>query len=124
MKNLTNIGRIVFGIPFVVFGLNHLLGADGMVGMVPSFIPGGIIWIYITGLCEAAAGIAIITKKQIKLAGMLLACLMAVYILTIHVPGLGSQDEMAKIMSMVSLLKDLALAGGALMLSGMYSEES
>lgn len=124
MKNLTNIGRIVFGIPFVVFGLNHLLGAESMVGMVPSFIPGGIIWIYITGLCEAAAGIAFITKKQIKLAGILLACLMAVYILTIHMPGLGSQDEMTKIMSMVSLLKDLALAGGALMLSGMYSEES
>ncbi|MCU0442271.1 MAG: DoxX family membrane protein [Bacteroidia bacterium] len=123
MKNLTNIGRIIYGLPFVIFGLNHLMGADGMAGMVPSFIPGGIVWIYVTGLAELAAGIAIISKKYIRLATLLLACLIGVYILTIHIPGLGSADEMGKIMSMVMLLKDLGLAGAALMISGLHADE-
>lgn len=124
MKNLTNIGRIVYGLPFVIFGLNHLMGADGMAGMVPSFIPGGVVWVYVTGLAELAAGIAIISKKYIRIASLLLACLMGVYILTIHVPGLGSTDETGKIMSMVMMFKDLALAGAALMISGLHADES
>jgi putative oxidoreductase len=124
MKNLSNIGRIIYAIPFLVFGVMHLMNANGMAGMVPSLFPGGVIWIYITGLCMIAAAISIITKKMIGLATLLLGILLLIYVLTIHVPGLSSPDEMTKMMSMSGLLKDLGLAGAAFMISGLYSEGS
>ena len=43
MKILTTtIARIIFAIPFLIFGLNHFMKADMMAGMVPSFLPGGV----------------------------------------------------------------------------------
>lgn len=123
MNNLTTIGRILFAIPFIVFGIMHLMKGSAMAGMVPSYVPGGVVWIYITGLAMVAAGVSIIIKKMIRTASLLLGVLLIIYILTIHLPGLGSADPMVQMMSMTSLLKDLGLAGAAFMISGLYSNE-
>lgn len=50
--------RIIFAIPFGVFGVMHLMAADKMQGIVPAYVPGGVIWVYITGvlLILGAAG--------------------------------------------------------------------
>jgi uncharacterized membrane protein len=123
MKNLTNIGRIVFAVPFLAFGLMHLMNADAMSGMVPAFVPGGVVWIYITGLSLVAAAVSIISKKMIKMATLLLGVLLVVFVLTIHLPGLGSPDQNMKMMSMSGVLKDLGLAGAAFMISGQHWDE-
>lgn len=34
--------RIIYAIPFAIFGLMHFMKGGDMAGMVPSFIPGGI----------------------------------------------------------------------------------
>lgn len=44
MKLLTTtIARIIFAIPFAIFGIMHLTNADKMAGYVP--IPGGAFWV-------------------------------------------------------------------------------
>ncbi len=68
MNNLKNVGRIVFAIPFAIFGLMHLMMANNMAGMVPTYVPGGVFWVYLTGLALVAATISIISKKQILLS--------------------------------------------------------
>ncbi len=117
MKTLTTVSRIVFALPFVVFGINHLIYAPAMAGMVPSFVPGGVLWVYFTGLAMIAAAVAIIAQKWAKLAATLLAGLLGVYILTLHIPGMLNAQTMQ--MSMISLLKDLAMAGGALLVASI-----
>ena len=120
MKTLTTtVARILFGLPFGIFGIMHLMGAETMAGMVP--IPGGVIWIYITGLALLAAAIGIITKKMGKLASLLLALLLLIFILGMHMPGLGNEATMQ--MSMISLLKDMGLMGAALTYAGIFAEE-
>ena len=44
-----------------------------------------------------------------------------IFILALHVPGLG--DEATMQMSMVSLLKDMGLMAGALIYAGIFSEQ-
>lgn len=83
-----------------------------MAGMVP--IPGGVIWVYLTGVALIAAAVAILIDKKAKLASFLLAVLLLVFVLTIHLKGAMGGDQMA----MASLLKDLAIAGGALVFAG------
>lgn len=117
MKNLGMLGKILFCIPFLAFGIMHLMSGSQMAGMVPSYFPGGVAWIYITGLAQILAVVSILSGKQAKLACTLLAVMLLIFVLTVHLPGLSNADAMMKQMSMGSLLKDLGLAGAALMLA-------
>lgn len=118
MNALTgNVARYLYGLPFGFFGLFHFINGSQMAGMVP--IPGGIFWIYLTGLALIAACISILIEKQTRLACILLGCMLIIFVLSIHLPGViesGGEDANA----MSSMLKDLALAGGAWILAGKY----
>ncbi len=118
---MTTIGRILFAVPFAIFGINHFLMTDYYVGMLTSFIPLGAYTIILTGLMLIAASISIIFKKLVKLSTILLACLLFLFIVTIHIPHLISDTD--KTISLIALLKDISLMGGALMIAGIYSEE-
>jgi len=116
-KVLGLVGRILYAVPFVMFGLNHLMSADQMAGMVPSFIPGGVIWVYVTGAAMLLAAVAIITGIQARLACFGLVLMLFIFILTVHLPGL--QNPATKMMSMISLFKDTGLMGGALIIASI-----
>jgi putative oxidoreductase len=108
---LTKIGRFLLAIPMAIFGIFHFMGAEGMSKMVP--IPGGAIWVYVTGVALIAAAVAIIMQKKARLAAGLLAILLLVFVLAIHLPAVMAGGDGGQ-MSMMSLLKDIAIAGGAL----------
>lgn len=121
MKNITTIGRILFAIPFALFGINHFLMTDYYVGMLTSFIPLGAYTILLTGIMLIAVSISIIIKKLVKFSTIILAILLFVFIVTIHIPHLiNGVDQTA---TLIALLKDISLMGGSLLIAGIYSEE-
>lgn len=120
MKNITNIGRILFAIPFAVFGINHFLMMDYYVGMLTSFIPLGAYTIILTGIMLILTSISIIIKKFVKFSTITLALLLFTFIVTIHIPNLLT--EVDKTVTLIALLKDISLMGGSLMIAGIYSE--
>lgn len=108
------IGRILYGLPMIVFGIFHFVMRAAMASMVPSYVPGGDVWVYITGAGLILAGLAIITHRMMGLAGLLLGIMLLSFVFTIHLPALIGGDQNA----MTMVLKDLALAGGAFYLAG------
>lgn len=114
----SKIGRYMYALPFGVFGLYHFMNAGQMAGMVP--IPGGQVWVYLTGAAMLAACVSIVIEKKTRLACILLGALLLIYVLSIHIPAIvgGSLQP-----SMTNLLKDFALAGGAWYLAGHYESE-
>src|SRR2546421_4669385 len=113
MKVLTTtIARILFAIPFAIFGILHLMNADKMAGYVP--IPGGAFWMYFTGVALIAAAVSMVTRKLVKIAAIGLAVFLLLTIILIQIPGL-SNPQMAQ-MAMTGLLKDTSLLGGALLI--------
>lgn len=114
----SQLGRYLYALPFGVFGIFHFINTSQMAGMVP--IPGGAVWVYLTGLAMLAACIAIIIGKQARLAAILLGVLLLIYVLSIHLPAVIGGDMQA---SMTNLLKDLALAGGAWFIAGSMDEQ-
>ncbi|MFN8352982.1 MAG: DoxX family protein [Spirosomataceae bacterium] len=114
MFALIPLGRYLLALPMAVFGIFHLMNASMMAGMVPSYLPGGVVWVYLTGLCLLAACVSILIGKKAKTASTLLAIMLILFVLMIHLPSLmaGHQDSMGMI------LKDLAIAGGALVYAG------
>lgn len=116
----TKVARWLYSIPFGIFGLFHFMNAGQMAGMIPGFIPGGAFWVYLTGAALLAACISFIIEKKVYLAGQLLALMLLIFVLTIHLPGVLDGNQA----SVSNMLKDLALAGGALMMAGQYGSES
>ncbi|MCF7825902.1 MAG: DoxX family protein [Candidatus Marinimicrobia bacterium] len=116
---MKSIGRYLFSVPFGLFGLMHLTSANDMAGLVPGFIPGGVLWVYLTGLALIAAAVSFAIQKHTYLAGLLTAALMMVFVFTIHLPGVIGGNMMA----MSGLLKDIGLAGGALLLASNYQTD-
>lgn len=106
---VSRLSQTVFALVMLIYAFFHLSNADGMAGKVPSFIPGGVIWVYVTGVALALAGLAFILNMKVRLAGYLLGTLLLIFVLTIHLPGLIGGNEM----SMPMLLKDTGLAAGA-----------
>ena len=121
MKKMTSIGRILYAIPFALFGINHFLMTDYYVGMLTSFIPLGAYTIILTGILLIAASISIISKKLVRLSTILLAILLFLFIVTIHIPHLFQDTD--KTATIIALLKDVSLLGGSMMIAGIYSEE-
>lgn len=121
MKKITTLGRILFAVPFAVFGINHFLMTDYYIGMLTSFIPLGAYTIILTGILLIAASISIILKKYVKLTTFMLAGLLFFFIITIHIPHLINGVD--KAVTLIALLKDISLMGGSLMIAGIYSEE-
>lgn len=117
MDALPKVGRFLFALPMAAFGILHFMNGQAMAGMVP--IPGGIVWVYITGVALLAAAAAIMLGQQAVLATRLLAVFLLLTAFTVHLPAVLGGDQMA----MSNVLKDVALAGGALVLSGVFAHE-
>jgi uncharacterized membrane protein len=117
------VARVLFAIPFFMFGVNHFVYGPKMAYLVPSYVPGGVFWVYFTGVALIAAAVSIVTKIQGKLAMYLLAVLLLAFVLTLHFPGMSSANVDVKTMSMMALLKDLGLMGGALLLAGIFEKK-
>ena len=119
---LSLIGRILFSLPLIAFAMGHLTGANNMAMMVPAWLPGGVFWVYLTGVALLAAGLAIIINKMTFQAALGLALLFLTFALTVHLPGVLKGEGMMKTMSMVALFKDISLAGAALFIAGQSRE--
>jgi uncharacterized membrane protein YphA (DoxX/SURF4 family) len=115
---ISNVGRIIFGIIFLVFGFFHFSSAEMMAGWLPAWMPAAKLMIYVSGLGLIAASVSIIIKVYTRLATLLLALLLLLIILTLHIPGAAGGDQTA--MSM--LLKDSGLLGAALYMSGHFKK--
>jgi putative oxidoreductase len=118
MNAFLSLGRWFFAIPFAIFGLFHFINADAMAQMVPNYIPSpaNLIFVYFTGLGLVAASVSIVSGKFDKLACTLLAIFLLSMVILMHFnAAMNGPNEMIKTWNMNMLLKDISLAGAAMM---------
>ncbi len=121
MKFLTTTAsRVLFALPFGIFGVMHFPSASILRVFVPGFLPFKTMWVYFVGLCFILACISIITKKHAKLACLLLSALLFILIITVHLPHLATPNAAYAVNA---FLKDTALMAGALTLAGIFANE-
>jgi len=80
-------GEILFGVTCVFYGWSHFTYADYTAGMVPAYLPGGLIIAYLTGAAHIAAGLAIVTGVFARLASLLETAMMSLFGLLVWVPS-------------------------------------
>lgn len=118
MKGLTQLGKYFYAVPIAIFGLFHFMNANAMAGMVP--LPGGVIWVYITGIGLLAAALSIFIGKYDKLAAFLLGIMLFIFAFSLHLPGAIDGDQA----STSNFLKDFALAGAAFMYAHALAKDN
>lgn len=124
MKYLTTTtARILFALPFLVFGIMHFVFANQMAMAIPSFLPGAQFWVYLSGIGIFAAAISLFIQKLVKEAMVGVSIFLVATIALIHFPGMGNPDPMIQQVAMSGLFKDIGLLGGALTYLGIYSHK-
>ncbi|MGQ0739925.1 MAG: DoxX family protein [Bacteroidota bacterium] len=116
---ISHVAVYLLSVVMIIFGIYHFQQPRTFVTWVPTFLPGGIIWVYVVGVAFILAALAFISNKFVKLAGYLLAALLIIFVLTVHLPtyrNAGVLEE--RQMAFTNLLKDLALAAFALHIAG------
>ena len=86
---LTRLGQLAFGVCAVLFGGAHFFYMNLTAPLVPKWLPpSGEFWGYATGVGHIAAGVAILTGLQARLAAILLTAMYASFTPLVHLPML------------------------------------
>lgn len=112
-------GRLLFGLSMIVFGAQHFMYASFLATLVMAWLPAHLFWIYLTGTAMVAAGLAITTAIQARLAGILLGVMFLLWVLLLHAPrvfaAIHNQDELT------SLFVALAFSGSSFIFAAALS---
>jgi putative oxidoreductase len=113
MKTLSFIGKLLFALPFAMFGYYQFTTATELSFLIPTYLAMPIVWVYFVGVAEILAAVAIIIGKKAKLATALLGVMLLCFVGMVHLKGFLIQTQPDTAM----FLKDLALAGSAFFMS-------
>src|SRR6185437_5378774 len=80
------IGRVLFALAIISFGVDHYVYAHEATGYMPTWIHHQLFWIYFTGTCLLGSGIAILLKIRVRLAATLLGIMILIWVIILHIP--------------------------------------
>src|SRR5689334_6233097 len=109
--NILPIAIALFGIPWIVFGIQHFMYAGFVRDLVPAYMPVRIFWVYLTGVAMIAAGTGFIIRRQAQLAAFLLSCMLLLFILMLH-PLLVAKEPQVGV-HWTRVMQDIAIMGAA-----------
>jgi uncharacterized membrane protein len=111
-------GRLFYAIPMGVFGTEHFTITQQVAGIVPSWMPLHIFWVYLVGTAVIAASLSIILDKHVRLAATLFGCMLLLFVALIHIPNLVATHSAR--LFWVICLRDIAFSGGAFALAATH----
>src|SRR5438128_2113381 len=85
MTGLKSSSRWIFGILFVLAGVNHFVNPDFYVKIMPPYLPWHLALVVISGIAEAGLGLGLCYPRTARFAAWgLIALLIAVFPANIH----------------------------------------
>jgi putative oxidoreductase len=117
MKALAPIGRLLFSAIFIFSGVNHLINVNQMVGAVQSTgLPAPRLAILGSGVVILVAGFCVLLGIFARLAAAILALFLVAAACTMH-RFWGLADPQVAMQQMAHFMKNISMAGGALILT-------
>jgi uncharacterized membrane protein len=120
MNNIIKLGKWFFIVPFAVFGFLHFGPLEFSLPYVPKWLPFPAFWVYFVGVCFFAFTISAIIKKYDKLAAVLLALCLFLFVLIVHIPSAAGGD----FKSVIGAIRDITMCGAALMYAGAFAKDN
>jgi len=112
---LSRIAIFLLAIVLIVFGIEHFVHPRNMLIYVPTWIPGGLTWVYIVGAACIIVAVSFLLNQLVKVTAYLLALLLFSFVFCVHLPNyLNTADPEYRQLAFLNILKDTALAAFAL----------
>ena len=71
---------LIYGIPFILVGIEHFRDPQKFVDIVPKYMPFALFLVYLTGVIEVVGGLGIIYPETREITGRLMVLfLIAIY---------------------------------------------
>lgn len=102
--------RILYFLPLTLFGVMHFALPKYFEFLVPSFVYGGVFWVYFSGFALTAAGIAIMANIIPRIAAICLLVFVLTFIATVDIPEFIFGEDKHRFF--ISFLKDISLFSG------------
>jgi uncharacterized membrane protein YphA (DoxX/SURF4 family) len=116
------IGRILFGGFFLMSGINHFTKLEAMTGYAKyKKLPAAKLGVLISGLMLVIGGLSVILGYYADLGALLLAIFLVLAAVIFH-NFWKETDATAKQNEMLGFMKDIALAGAALILFALVAK--
>src|SRR5580698_6209203 len=121
LDKIVALSNLCFAAPLAVFGALHLSAAQGLMPMVPSYMPWRLFWAYFFGFALLAASLSIATKIQVRWSGLLFGIAMFLFVAMLMVPGAvaSPRDRFA----WTFVFRESSFGGGGWILAGNAMRE-
>jgi len=122
-RMLRLVGRYFFGVPMIFFAIEHFLYPAYVPGvplarLMPGWIPGHIVWAWLTGAVLLIGGLSILFSKRGSLAAVIIGMSYLVLVLVIYMP-MELIHPSVEISGELDYVADtLAFSGAALLVAG------
>jgi uncharacterized membrane protein len=122
LDKIAVLSNLCFAIPLAVFGALHLFSAQGMIELVPSYMPWRLFWVYSVGVALIAASLSIASRTAVFWSGLLFGIMMFLFVAMIHCPGaLASHGNR---ITWTIVFRESSFGGGAWLLAGNAMNDS
>lgn len=109
-------GRLLYGVPLLVFAAQHIIYAGFVSGIVPSWIPWHLFWTYFVAAVFIAAALSIVAGPMRWWAATLLGVQFLLWVPLVHIPLVLQRPASGNEWS--SLFVAMAMWGGAWSIAG------
>lgn len=117
------LGRVLFAAGLAALGAQNLILGNFLAELqpVPAWLPGRVLWAYLTGALLIGAGASIIANKRVRLAGALLGLTLFLWVLLLFLPKLAGDPRNGG--AWTSGFEIFAMGGAAWILAGRAASE-
>jgi len=119
MKINMMIGRILVAISLLIVGIQHLMYADYISTLIPSWIPFSVFWAYLIGVAFIASAFSILINIKTRLAFTLLGFMFLFWVIFLHAVRVANDRH--KETEWTSLFVALGFCGIFFTIAGLYS---
>ncbi len=120
MNTIITLGKLLFIIPFAIFGFLHFGPLEFCLPVVPTWLPFKAFWVYFTGVCLFSFAVSALIGKLDKLASLLLAILLLTFVFSYHFPkAISGNFE-----GIISTARDICMAGASLLYGAFVAKDS
>jgi uncharacterized membrane protein len=109
-------GGLMYGASLPVYGALHFIYPRLTATIVPAWIPGRLIWVYVIGVAFVLSGAAIVTGVMRRQAALLIGVMFAIWVVILHGPRVVATPHVS--VEWTNVLVAVAMAGGAWIIRG------
>lgn len=90
-------GRVFVAAPLATFGALHLAAANGLMGMIPTYLPLPLFWVYFVGFGLIATALSLIFDRLVRWSGLLCGVMFLLFVAMMDIPAVvgGQHDRFA-----------------------------